>query len=365
MKLLITGASGFLGQYVVAEALRRGHHVRAMIRPAAEVSRLAWADHAEVEIVRADLRASPGLADAVRGVDAVIHLAAAKSGDFYTQFRGTVTATENLLAAMHETNVLRLIAISTFSVYDYLRLRCGKRLDENAPLDRHPERRDEYARTKLIQEQLVRDFAETQGGKITILRPGVIFGAHNTWTARLGAQLSERRWLRIGANARLPLCYVENCAEAILLAAERDEAIGRTINLVDDETPTQRQYMAELARRMESAPSIIPLNWTLMRLLARSATIFNALILRGRAKLPSILVPARLHARCKPLRYANARMKEVLGYEPHYTLAIALDRSFTQQEAKDRPQGTSKQRPSTPLDATTDKEKPDSCASPI
>jgi nucleoside-diphosphate-sugar epimerase len=149
---------------------------------------------------------------------------------------------------MRSEHVRRLVAVSTFSVYDYLRQRQGSLLTEKARLERKPEARDEYARTKLIQEELIRDFEKEHGGQVTILRPGVIFGQDHTWTARLGADLGKR-WIRIGANAALPLVYVENCAEAIVIACQTDGAIGQTINLVDNETPAQRRYMAELHHR--------------------------------------------------------------------------------------------------------------------
>ncbi|MEO1682818.1 MAG: NAD-dependent epimerase/dehydratase family protein, partial [Cyanobacteria bacterium J06631_12] len=55
MKLLVTGSSGFLGKYVVATALRRGHQVLAVVRPATDVSKIAWSTHPNVEFVRFDL----------------------------------------------------------------------------------------------------------------------------------------------------------------------------------------------------------------------------------------------------------------------------------------------------------------------
>ena len=62
----------------------------------------------------------------------------------------------------------------------------------------------------------------------------------------------------------------------------------------------------------------------------------NRLLLGGRAKIPGIFVPARLHARCKPLRFDNRKIKQVLGWTPRYSLAEALDRSFA-DEADARP----------------------------
>ena len=55
MNLLVTGANGFLGRYVVSEALRHGHAVRALVRPTADVSDSEWTQHGRLEIVRADM----------------------------------------------------------------------------------------------------------------------------------------------------------------------------------------------------------------------------------------------------------------------------------------------------------------------
>ena len=63
-----------------------------------------------------------GLAEALAGHDVVLHLAAAKSGDLYAQYAGTVVATENLLTAMTDAEVKRIVLISSLSVYDYLQI---------------------------------------------------------------------------------------------------------------------------------------------------------------------------------------------------------------------------------------------------
>jgi nucleoside-diphosphate-sugar epimerase len=329
MKLLVTGANGFLGRYVVAEAQRRGHSVRAMVRSLADAQKHGWDRSLTVEPVVADLRRRRGLGEAVAGVDGVIHLAAAKAGDMYAQYGGTVVATENLLAAMTEAGVRRIVAISSLSVYDYLKIRSFCTLDENSPLETDAFDRDEYAHTKLVQERLVREHAVQNAWDFVILRPGVIYGKDNLWTARLGVR-GGRIWIRTGAWARVPLTYVENCAEAILLAAESETASGRTLNVIDDDPPTQRRYAALLARRMSPRPMIVPVSWTIMRSLAGLATLTNRLLLGGRAKVPGIFVPARLHARCKPLRFSNERIKQSLGWRPRFDLRQALDRSFAE-----------------------------------
>jgi nucleoside-diphosphate-sugar epimerase len=327
MKLFITGAAGFLGQAVVTEALRRGHHVHAAVRPATDVTRLPYHGHERLQYARVDLRAKAGLPDSLTGVDAVIHLAAAKSGDYYAQMAGTVVTTENLLDAMTQARVTRLIAISTFSVYEILRRWHWALLDESSPLVKVPEERDDYSRTKLIQEKLIRDHAAAHHFQLTILRPGVIFGKDNLWNGFLGMELSPTTWIRTGAWAKIPLTYVENCAEAILLACENKNAINQTYNVVDDDLPTQRRYGQLIQQRLNPRPRIIPVAWSVMRTLSRSLWLFNKLFLAGRAKVPSIFVPHRLHARAKPLRYSNRKIREQLAWRPRYALIEALDRA--------------------------------------
>lgn len=347
MKLLVTGASGFLGRHIVAQAVNRGHDVRAQVRPVSSIKSLGWENHPQVEVVRADLRNKSGLDDLVRDRDAVISNAACKSGDFYTQFAGTVITTENVLEAMTKTGVRRLVAVSTFSVYGFLKMKDRALLDEESPIDDHPIDRDEYAQTKLLQERLARDFIKEHGGKVTIVRPGVIYGKDNTWTARIGMELGPDRCLVVGGRTILPITYVENCAQAIVLAAEREQAIGQTYNIVDNDLPTHRQYLRALNRRRQPKMRSLPMPWLVMRMLAATALGVNKLFLGRQAKVPSILRPAALHARCKPAKYTNRLLKDSLGWSPHYGLDEALERSFAEVD-----HAALKARPASALDVS-------------
>ncbi|MER3588311.1 MAG: epimerase [Mastigocladus sp. ERB_26_1] len=328
MKLLVTGASGFLGQYTVAEALRRGFQVRAVVRQTSNEN-LPWCNHPGLELVRVDLQKQEldNLVAALQGVNVVLHIAGTTKGDFATQYASNVVVTENLLKAMVVSGVLRLVAISSFSVFDYLRIKSGETITEDSPIECEPPVRDVYAQTKLMQEEIVRAFETKHSGKVTILRPGMIYGRGHLWNALVGAKVSDRFWIRIGANAQMPLVYVENCAEAVVTAAQCDEAIGQTLNIVDDDLPTQSVYAETLAKIMPRSPSTITINWTIMRVLARSIWLCNQLLLAGKMQLPHILIPARLHARFKPLHYSNNRAQQVLHWKPKYSLVTALERS--------------------------------------
>ena len=74
-RIAVIGGTGFLGRHVVAEFLRRGHSVRALVRPAARLDDLDWPGR--IEVVRADLRVMQDLTELFGGVDILVHLAAA------------------------------------------------------------------------------------------------------------------------------------------------------------------------------------------------------------------------------------------------------------------------------------------------
>ncbi|QOV87951.1 NAD-dependent epimerase/dehydratase family protein [Humisphaera borealis] len=332
MKLLITGANGFLGKYVVAEALRRGHSVRAMVRSPKDADKNGWTGHPQIEAVQGDLRKRRELPDVIRGCDAVLHLAAAKAGDMYAQYGGTVVATENLLWAMEQANVTRIVSISSFSVYDYMAISYFSTVDEMSPVEKDAFDRDEYAHTKLVQERLVRMWCTERNWTFTILRPGVIFGRDNLWSARMGMK-GGKAWIRIGAWAHLPLTYVENCAEAIVAAAEAEGAKNQILNVVDDETPTQRKYVKLLAKRQKRRPWIVPVPYSLMWAIAGGGQLFNKWFCGGGAKIPGLFVPCRLAARAKPLKYTNQGIKNTMGWKPRFNLKESLDRSLSEVDA--------------------------------
>jgi len=325
VKVLVTGSTGFVGSAVVASALHAGHDVVALVRPASRTPFPTIASHPRLTLARGDLRDPASIEGAFDGVDAVIHLAATKSGDFATQFAGTVLGTENLLAAVAGTSVERLVAVSTFSVYDYTSMAAGSVIDESSPIDLDPRRRDEYAQTKLIQERLYR--AAMSDLDVVILRPGMIYGRGELWHALLGAELGGA-FLRIGSRAVLPMTYVENCADAIVAAVDAPGVAGETINIVDDALPTQAEYVEALSHHMAISSSI-PVPWPVMKLGAAVVSGVNERFLGGRAKFPGIVVPEKLDGRFKPFRYTNDRARKLLGWFPRFGLDEAFARSVS------------------------------------
>ncbi len=318
MRVLVTGATGFLGSSVVDAFLGRGHSVRAVVRP-----RATPAERKTLDLVRLDLRSPDALEAALAGVDVVVHAAGVKSGDFHTQFAGNVSATENLMVAMERAGVGRAVVVSSFSVYDYERMPKGATVDEGSPLPAPARARDAYAATKLLQEQVVQRAARAHGLAATIVRPGAIYGPGHLWTARLGYQAADT-WACVGSRARLPLTYVRNCADAIAHLTEQsgNEAL-RLVNIVDDNPPTQREYREQLLRRFGPPRRLVVLPWPVVHTGVRFLDGLNR-VLGTPLQLPGALRSADAVARWRPMNYSNQLLSD-LGWRPIVGLAEALD----------------------------------------
>jgi nucleoside-diphosphate-sugar epimerase len=321
MQLFVTGANGFIGDAVTRSARSRGHRVVALVRSSTSEGTCRLVD-AGAEIVVGDVCERGDWVQQLSGCDAVVHLAA-NFGAAADQWDVAVRGTANLADAMIARQVERLVLVSSISVYDFRGRRRDEVLDETSPIEPMPNSRDGYVRSKLGQEQVV---ADRPALKTTIVRPGAVYGRDRLWNAGLALRIGHGPGLTIAPDAALKLTYVDNCAEAIVLAAERDEAIGTVLNIVDDALPTQRQFAAALRRHGLPAPRSVPIPYAMASAIARIASAVNTRLFGGRLQLPEILVPARLDARYKPLTYSNLTAKRVLGWTPRAGLDEALDR---------------------------------------
>ena len=332
MIIAVTGASGFLGRHVVEQSVADGHRVRALDLPTSDIERCSWSKHPSVTVIQTELDRHPSWFDSLRGADAVIHLAATMSGNMRDQELNTIQPTVHLLDALRSTGVPKLVLVSSFAVYDFLSLRNHDLLDEEAPIEALPERREPYCRAKIDQERLVKDATQRHGLQATVVRPGMVYGPDHCWSGRLGIQLSPRLWMAIGSSAIVPITYVANCAAAIVRCAESEETIGEVVNVVDDVLPSQRDLVRLLRDRVRPRPYVIPVPLWAMFALARAATAMTRLT-GGRPSLPQVLRLPGLHARTRPLRFDNAKLKSLTGWSPEHSLVDVIDECFGLSES--------------------------------
>jgi 2-alkyl-3-oxoalkanoate reductase len=308
VRILVTGASGFIASLVIGQALARGHHVVALSRlprPDGRNSPVRWFTH--------DLSSANSLMLKGRGIDAVVHLAAAIAGSATEQQRATVHATRQLIAAVHHAAIMKLIGISSLAVLDYARMPPGTLIDEYAATsDGHG--MGTYARTKLAQETLFAEFLGEPQALGSILRPGIVYDERRLIGAHAGISAGFLRLL-VSHGGEVPVVEAGALATAIVTAVERDMAGCQIMHLIDDNLPDLQRYVSALRRRGQLSGGEIHVPW---RVLAAGAlAVRSCLSVVGQhGRLPEALRRHGFAARLKPFRYANSKAKRLLSWEP-------------------------------------------------
>ena len=314
--LLVTGAGGFLGQALLRRAQERGVTIRAAVR------RLPKNPLSGVQYVVGDL-GDPEYVDALmRDADSVIHVAAAMKGSAEDFQRGTVVATRNVIDACLKHGIRRLVYVSSLSVLDHAQKRVEK-VNESWPLEPHAERRGAYTQTKLQAEQLMMRAIHESGLNACIIRPGVIFGPGVKTSSPAGSFAMFGRWVVVGDGSQpLPLVYVDDVADALLLALDSPHMDAPIVNLVDPTIVTQREFV-RLARTSDPAIKVVYIPKPLMMLAAAGIEILGRILKRNvplsRYRVLSI----------QPLRDFDLTLaRERLGWSPRVGVSDGLARTF-------------------------------------
>ena len=282
-RVLITGASGFIGQATVSAARAEGLEVVA-------VQRGSGTNRSGVLYVCADLTVQecvPILSKALEGCDAVIHLAATMSGDAEAHERLTVHGTQNLIAAMLHAGVPHLTLASSIAVFDTCHVPIGGELTDACPLEDPADPRDAYSGAKVRQEELAR---AAGFDTLAVLRPGIVYDSDAIWNAHLGIGLGPVLF-RFARHDRLPMCHVDRCAAALVRATR--QKVNETFTILDAEQPTRGEVIDAL--RQTGWPAlVVPLPSKLLRSLTR-------LLRPVSANLPGLLRDKVLRQRGLPM----------------------------------------------------------------
>lgn len=334
--MLVTGSNGFIGVKVVKTLLEYGYRdIRCFVRPSSRLSNLkevlnSFGLESQIEIVAGDLLSRDDCARAANGVSVIYHLAAGFDKSFAGAFMNSALTTRNLMDAfLQNGKVVRFVNVSSFAVYSNLKMKRGAMIDETSPLEDSPqERYDAYGFGKLKQEELVREYGDKRALPYVILRPGTVFGpGKRDLTGRIGID-TFGFFIHLGGSNRLPLTYVDNCAEAIVLAGLRPNVDGETFNVVDDETLTSRQFL----RAYKSRTKIFSVPLPYFATYALCA-LWESYSNWSKGQLAPAFNRRRCSAEWKGNRFSNAKIRSRLGWKPRVDLRHSM-KEFLDQFAE-------------------------------
>ncbi|WP_455445539.1 NAD-dependent epimerase/dehydratase family protein [Streptococcus salivarius] len=315
-KVLVTGATGFLGKYVVEELVEHGYQVRAFGRNRTIGQSLV---NASVTFIQGDLTNQEDLTKACQEMDMVVHAGALSTvwGPWEDFYQTNVLGTKYVLEACREANIERLVYVSSPSIYAAPRDQLGIK-ESDAPQEN---RLNNYIRSKLASEKLFKDYPDVSS---VILRPRGLFGIGDTSILPRVLNLSQKIGIPLIGDGRqlMDMTCVENVALAIRLALETPQAAGEVYNITNGEPRVFRDLIEETLRglgypiRYRKIPA--PLVSAISSFLE---FIYKNLKLKGE--------PALTRYTYYLLRYSQtldiSKAERDLGYRPKITISEGIE----------------------------------------
>jgi len=265
----------------------------------------------------------------------VYHLAAGRGEKSYPDaYLNSVVTTRNLLdACVHHGCLKRFVNVSSFTVYSNRDKQEGRQLDESCPVEARPALRGSaYCFAKAKQEGIVIEYSQKHCLPYVIVRPGVVYGPGNEQIhGRIGIG-TFGLFLHLGGSNKVPLTYVDNCADAILLAGITKGIYGAVFNVVDEDLPSSRRFLSMYKGQVKRFPSVyIPA--FLSYFLCYLWEIYTAW---SQGQLPAAFNRRVWHATWKRTNYTNKQLKERLGWKQRMPTSEGLRRHFESCRAKER-----------------------------
>ncbi len=330
-RILVTGAAGFIGARVVQCLLDRGfRNIACFTRPSSDLARIEalikrYPQAARIDIIKGNLLSREDCEAACEDTSVILHLAAGTGEkSFPDAFMNSAVATRNLLEASgRHADLRRFVLVSSFTVYTNRQK--SRRLDESCPVEEHPElQTDAYCFAKVKQEQIVTEYAREFGIPYVVVRPGSVYGdAKAGITGRVGLG-TFGIFLHMGGSNTIPFTYVDNCAEAIVLAGLVKGVDGEAFNVVDDDLPSSRRFLRQYKKNVRAFKSIyIPP--VVSHVLC---TWWEKYSRWSEGQLPPAFTLSRWNREWRKTRYSNSKLKLRLGWAPKISTEDGMHRYF-------------------------------------
>jgi nucleoside-diphosphate-sugar epimerase len=323
-KVLVTGANGLIGRHLVRRLLQEGNRVRIFVRrqPPPE-----FMNDSNVEVFLGDLGDPTAVDQAVAGTEVVYHVGAAMKGSAHDHERGTVCGTQNIVDSVLRHDVQRLVYISSLSCLHAAVARRGDAITENWPIEPSPAKRGAYTQAKTAAEKIVRDAVRDRHLRAVLLRPGRVFGPGMTLLTPEVARKIGNFFVILGDGTReLPLIYVEDVIDAIVLAAELNEFDGRVFHIVDRSKITQNQVVRDYILKNAKNAKVIRVPMVVVYSLAVGFELLSKII-----KRPVPLSIYRVKSALAHMKFDCTRAETELGWQPRIGVASGLQETMAEE----------------------------------
>jgi len=316
--VLVTGASGFLGSRTVAILTEQGCSVHALVRKTSRTDHLQLPD---VTIFYGDVADIESLQPAFEGIDYVVHAAADTSGNEEAGKLSTILGTRNILTLCERHKVRKLVYISSCSVYGVTDYKPGQKVNESSSLERYPEKRGAYSHSKLKAEELITRAMKNETVPVVCLRPGTIYGpGGEIYTAMMGFSLGKRFFVIIGDGSFvLPLVYVDNLVDAIVIAIKTNISDNKIYNVVDPVKVTKKEYVERVIKKLYPNSRTLYLPFNLLKTIVSIQSRFFSAINRK-----PLLTEYRLISSQKNITYDVSKITRELSWRP----PVSVERAF-------------------------------------
>ena len=319
-KVLVTGASGFLGRRIVEMLGERGFAVRALVR---RTSRIADLAQSPAEIAFGDVTDVDSLRKSFEGIDYVVHAAADNSGTENGARKVTIQGTRNILDLCAAFQVKKLVYISSCSVYGPADYEDGQVINENTLLERLPELRGIYSWAKLRAEKVVFEYMNENKVSAVCLRPGTIYGpGGENFSPAMGFSRKNRFFVVISRDKYiLPLVYVDNVVDAVIKAMTLEKSTGQVYNVVDPERIDKKRFMDAFIRRLYPGAHVFYLPYNFLSILvAMQEQVFKM------TRRKPVLSRYRLVSSQQPILIDSSKITSDLGWVPSVSFDEAVER---------------------------------------
>lgn len=291
---------------------------------------------ASTQVVVGDL-GDPRIVDhAVAGAPLVFHVGAAMRGGLREFEAGTTWGTRNVVESCIRHGARRLVYVSSLSVLDHAGRDPALAVSETSSYEPHPARRGAYTQTKLAAEHIVLEAIRARALPAVVVRPGQIFGPGAERVTPNGTVAIAGRWIAVGDPGQtLPLVYVDDIVDALLLAADAPAAPGQVFNVVDPVAVTQGEYLGRARAGLGQSLRVVRVPVRAFMGLAWGVELLGRLLRRD--------VPLTRY-RVRSLRplgnFDLGAARQRLGWNPRVGVRLGLDRTFGPAPARrDDPAG--------------------------